>query len=88
MPNEKSKYMTNPKNHTRLRTTETGDCIYLDREKGCTIHLMSPVFCKAFDCRELLDRVMQNKDNVFLRTLMEAVRIKLLETLIQPGKAN
>jgi uncharacterized protein len=29
-----------------------GDCVYLDRETGCTIHERAPVMCRQFDCRQ------------------------------------
>lgn len=28
-----------------------GDCIYLDRAKGCTIHATKPTQCRTMDCR-------------------------------------
>ena len=30
-----------------------GDCVYLDREKGCTIHSWAPQQCKRMDCRNI-----------------------------------
>ena len=36
-----------------LQHQENGDCIYLDREKGCTIHHNRPAVCREFDCRGL-----------------------------------
>ena len=30
------------------------DCIYLDRNKGCTIHDYRPIVCKELDCAILL----------------------------------
>ena len=36
-----------------LKWRENGDCIYLDREKGCTIHKNRPATCKEFDCRDV-----------------------------------
>lgn len=32
---------------------ENGDCIYLDRAKGCTIHDRRPALCRSFDCAAL-----------------------------------
>ena len=32
-----------------------GDCVYLDRAHGCTIHERAPWSCQQFDCRALLD---------------------------------
>jgi len=37
-----------------LAHKENGDCVYLDRKTGCTIHDRAPVRCKQFDCRDLL----------------------------------
>lgn len=34
-----------------LRHKDNGDCVYLDRRKGCTIHCRQPNVCKYFDCR-------------------------------------
>jgi hypothetical protein len=34
-----------------------GDCIYLDRATGCTIHHRRPVVCRELDCRELVNQV-------------------------------
>lgn len=31
-----------------------GDCVYLDRLKGCTIHDRRPHICRKLDCRTLL----------------------------------
>lgn len=28
-----------------------GDCVYLDRAVGCTIHSDKPAMCRAMDCR-------------------------------------
>jgi Fe-S-cluster containining protein len=77
LPKESKRYRTRPGDPTRLQVQKNGDCIYLDRSSGCTIYADSPAYCQRFNCLELLDRVMMNKRNVFMRTLMEAVRIKL-----------
>lgn len=37
-----------------LQHQPNGDCIYLDRRTGCTIHDRAPAICRTFDCRELL----------------------------------
>lgn len=80
LPMERSEYIMHSDTSMKLKAKENGDCIYLDRKTGCTIHNISPINCKKFNCLELLDTVMQNKNNVFLRTLMEAVRIKSQES--------
>lgn len=50
-------YMTQPHPFMRgekaLAHKENGDCIYLDRKTGCTIHAHRPVMCRTFDCRIL-----------------------------------
>jgi len=38
-----------------LRWKTNGDCIYLDREKGCTIWPRRPAVCRGFDCRQVTD---------------------------------
>lgn len=38
-----------------------GDCIYLDRALGCTIHDRRPTICREFDCRALVDAVGAKK---------------------------
>lgn len=34
-----------------LRRLANGDCVYLDRRRGCTIHDRAPSMCRTFDCR-------------------------------------
>lgn len=34
-----------------LKHKKNGDCVYLDDEKGCTIHGRAPYICRTFDCR-------------------------------------
>jgi len=36
-----------------LKHTANGDCVYLDRELGCTIHDRRPMRCREMDCRNL-----------------------------------
>lgn len=31
-----------------------GDCIYLERGKGCTIHERRPAICRELDCADIL----------------------------------
>lgn len=40
----------------RLAHKENGDCIYLDRKAGCTIHERRPAVCRSFDCAALVRR--------------------------------
>jgi len=42
---------------TILDHQPNGDCIYLDRAKGCTIHARRPTVCRELDCRALVDVV-------------------------------
>lgn len=44
----------------KIRSKENGDCIYLNREKGCTIHHKRPAVCREFDCRGLVRRMGHN----------------------------
>ena len=37
-----------------LAHKENGDCIYLDRKRGCTIHDRAPAVCRELDCRCML----------------------------------
>jgi Fe-S-cluster containining protein len=39
---------------TVLLHKDNGDCIYLDRKTGCTIHHRKPLRCQQFDCKHLL----------------------------------
>lgn len=34
-----------------LKTKPNGDCIFLDREKGCTAYDIRPNPCRSYDCR-------------------------------------
>ncbi len=51
---------------------DTGDCTYLDRDRGCTIHNRRPKACKEFDCRELLDMLMNMPNNHMTRVIASA----------------
>lgn len=44
-----------------LQHKPNGDCIYLDREKGCTIHERRPVVCRELDCRLILEAFGQKE---------------------------
>jgi hypothetical protein len=37
-----------------LQHKKNGDCIYLDRNSGCTIHEHRPIVCRGLDCRFVL----------------------------------
>lgn len=38
-----------------LAHKKNGDCIYLDRDTGCTIYERRPAICRELDCRLILD---------------------------------
>jgi len=40
-----------------LAHQENGDCIYLDRDKGCTIHIHRPIMCRTMDCRNVFKKI-------------------------------
>ena len=40
-----------------LQHKPDGDCVYLDREKGCVIHTRRPAICREFDCRGLVGAI-------------------------------
>lgn len=40
-----------------LAKSENGDCIYLDRSVGCTIHDRAPAICREFDCAGMYERL-------------------------------
>lgn len=40
-----------------LAHAPNGDCIYLDRDVGCTIYDRRPSVCRTLDCRKVLLRV-------------------------------
>lgn len=42
-----------------LRHQENGDCIYLDRESGCTIYERRPAICREFDCRRFYLKLVE-----------------------------
>lgn len=38
-----------------------GDCVYLDRASGCTIHAAKPTLCRSFDCRQIAATIPLSK---------------------------
>jgi len=58
-----------------LDTKKNGDCIYLDREKGCTIHDSAPIACQTFDCRKMLDDML-SKNDVYINVIVAAVTLR------------
>lgn len=53
-----------PSGGLMLDHKENGDCIYLDRKTGCTIHDHSPTLCRIFDCRGLFKSIPFSQVNV------------------------
>jgi Fe-S-cluster containining protein len=49
-----------------LAHQDNGDCIYLERGKGCTIWNRRPALCREFDCRVFIERVSP-EERVLLR---------------------
>lgn len=45
-----------------LKHKPNGDCIYLDRDRGCSIHDRRPVVCREFDCLNLLRFLKREPD--------------------------
>ena len=70
-----------------LAQKPNGDCIYLERHKGCTIHDKRPAVCKKFDCR-VQYAITNNKDRrYFIGRGMMSKEVfdqgrRLLKTLI------
>lgn len=71
-----------------LQHKPNGDCIYLDRKTGCTIHERSPAICQEFDCRRLflafhLDfdrakrRRITSKDGALDKRVLDAGRARI-----------
>lgn len=40
---------------------KNGDCVYLDREKGCKIWDKRPAVCQEFDCRLIVQHIPENQ---------------------------
>jgi len=40
---------------------KNGDCVYLDREKGCKIWSKRPAVCQEFDCRLIVQYIPESK---------------------------
>lgn len=50
-----------------LAHKENGDCIYLDRAKGCTIHAHRPIMCGTMDCRNIYKLLPVSQVNELLK---------------------
>lgn len=65
----KPQYGDNPKkfiteiyeNRLVVAHKSNGDCIYLDREKGCKIWNKRPAVCQEFDCRMVVHHVPEHQ---------------------------
>lgn len=86
LPREKGKFIGMVHDPLKMASKENGDCVYLNREKGCTIHRDRPINCIAFDCRDMLYAALIQKDNVFTRTLISAMKLKIMEEANGPSK--
>lgn len=66
-----------------LAKKANGDCIYLDRSSGCTIHERAPAICREFDCAKFYERFGASKirkminDGVFSQDVADAGRKRL-----------
>lgn len=57
-----SRYETEKyRGRTILAHKDNGDCIYLDRDHGCTIHDRRPTICREMDCVVLLERLGEKR---------------------------
>lgn len=58
-----------------LKHKPNGDCIYLSRETGCTIHATRPTICRELDCRLMLDEMGQKAmDQMGMNRIVMAAR--------------
>ena len=81
VPDDTPGYHETVENTNQLKAQPNGDCIYLNRETGCTIHDKRPLNCRAFDCRALLNELTRDPANVFSRVIFEASRIQTMESI-------
>ena len=65
-----------------LAHKDNGDCIYLDRGVGCTIHDRAPAICLEFDCRRLLKLRGKARALVGKKILRAARRLKRRASVI------
>lgn len=52
----------------------TGNCIYLIKG-GCSIHHLRPKACQEYDCRKILQELLDQPNNYFTRLMVQAVKI-------------
>jgi len=45
----------------RIACKDNGDCVYLDRTTGCTIHAIRPQACRTWDCRNDAQKAKTDK---------------------------
>ena len=48
-----------------------GDCVYLDRATGCTIHDRAPAICRKFDCRGFYRQLVESSTRKERRRMIE-----------------
>ena len=48
-----------------------GDCVYLDRTAGCTIHDRAPAICQIFDCRGFYNSLLSSSTRKERRQMIE-----------------
>lgn len=64
-----------------LKHKKNGDCIYLDRAKGCTIYSNRPVVCRGLDCRFILDLPRDTRKEYIARGLIRKSLLKAAREL-------
>lgn len=71
-------YETTPTTHPftgepvlMLAHKPNGDCVYLDRATGCTIHERAPAICRSFDCRGLYRSLLENSTRKERREMIQ-----------------
>lgn len=69
-----------------LKHKKNGDCIYLDRNKGCTIHGRAPFVCRNLDCRYIFDLPKDVFKNAVKRGLLNKRFVKAAKKI--KGKEN
>lgn len=58
-----------------LKHKPNGDCIYLERGRGCTNWENRPTICRELDCRALLDVIGQKRmDSMGMNRIAAAAR--------------
>ena len=78
MGDDPTQYETVPTTHPltgepaeMLAHKPNGDCVYLDRSTGCTIHDRAPAICREFDCRAFYRRLVETSTRKDRRRMIE-----------------